>query len=211
MSTSEPIGVDFGPVSRTPLPAGLRDLLQSLRPGRGPRHGTPPWPGTLAQLYHRHPRPVVREVLGFEVPGLSVLREQGQVEVVATAGVPELVTPGQPGGAGSVTVLYLPGEELLQLSLEQAEERGLSTVEVDYGAPWPPAQPQTMRSPACGDATMIDVRGWQVGVQHRQEGRTRLAWRQRLESVQCNVSVHVPCRPVQAVELLVRCDVLPVA
>ena len=212
MSASEPVGVDFGPVSSVPLPAGLRALLESLRPGRGPRHGTPSFPGTVAQLYQPRPRPVVREVLGFEVPGLSVLREAGQMELVATVAGAELVaaarSSGRTGGRGSVTVLYVPEEEVLQLSFEEAQVRGLSAVEVDYGDPWPPARPETMRSEASGDATMVDVRGWRVGVQYGRQRRTRLAWQQRLGAVECNVAVYLPHPPLQAVELLVRCDVL---
>jgi hypothetical protein len=107
-----------------------------------------------------------------------------------------------------VTVLYVPDVEVLQLSFEEAQMRGLSTVEVDYGDPWPPAQPETMRSEGSGDATMVDVRGWHVGVQHSRRGRTRLVWQQRYGVVECNVAVYVPCPPLPAVELLVRCDVL---
>ena len=130
----------------------------------------------MAQLYHPHPRQVVREVLGFEVPALSVL--------------------------------HVPDAEVLQLPVEEGRVRGLSAVEVGYGDPWPPAQPATMRSGASGDATVLDVRGRHVGVQHSRAGRTRLAWQQRHGAVECDIAVHLPYPPVQAVELLVRCDVL---
>jgi hypothetical protein len=201
---SEAVGVDFGTLDALPLPSGLQVLLRSFRPGRA---HTPPYPGSLAQLYHRHERGQAQQILGFSLPRLSALLEAGQVELVATAGVAEVVAPGRRGGSGPVTVLYLPDEEVLQSSLEEAEERGLSTVEVDYGVPWPAARPETLRSPGSGDATMIDVRGQHVGVQHTRRGRTRLAWQQRLAEVECNIAVYLPHPPVPAVELLVRCDI----
>ena len=111
---SEAVGVDFGTLDGAPLPPGLQVLLQSFRPGRA---HTPSYPGSLAQLYHRHEREQTQQVLGFPLPRLSALLEPGQVELVATAGVAEVVAPGARGGSGPVTVLYLPDEEVLQSSL----------------------------------------------------------------------------------------------
>ena len=204
MTVSESVGVDFGPLDALPLPPGLQVLLRSFRPGHP---HTPSPPGSLAQLYHRHDRGRAEQTLGFPLARLSALLDAGQVELVATAGVAEVVAPGQRGGSGPVTVLYLPDEDVLQSSLREAEERGLSTVEVDYGVSWPSTPPETLRSPGSGDATMIDVRGQHVGVQHTRTGQTRLAWQQRLAEVECNIAVYLPHPPVQAVELLVRCDI----
>ncbi|GAA4975632.1 hypothetical protein [Kineococcus glutinatus] len=208
---SEPVGVDFGSVDALPLPLELDVLLQSLRPAR--RVHTPSRPDSLAQLYHRHEREQVQQTVGFALPRLSVLVDAGQVELVATAGRGELSAPAELGRweNASVTVLYVVDEAVLHLPGGRKHAPGVTTMDVLYGHGWPsqPAEaPRTTRSSASGDATTVLVHGAQVGVQHREHRLTRLAWRQRLGQVECGVVVHSPLKPLQAVQMLVQCDVL---
>ncbi|WP_344478431.1 hypothetical protein [Kineococcus aurantiacus] len=208
---SEPVGIDVGSVDALPLPSALQALLQSLEPALGRR--TPHSPDSLAQLYHRHKREQAQQTLGFVLPKLSVLIEAGQVELVATAGVAELRDPAELARweSASVTVLYVVDEAVLHLPGRRKWTPGVTTVEVLYGdGYWPaqPEEPRTKRSTASGDATAVLVHGYRVGVQHREQGLTRLAWRQRLGQVECGVVVHSPLKPVQAVQMLVQCDVL---
>ncbi|WP_432537665.1 hypothetical protein [Kineococcus arenarius] len=204
---SEPVGVDFGSVDEVALPQGLQVLLQSLQPGQAPHHAAPIPPPPFAR---RQDREAVRERLGFEVPGLSVLREAGQVEVLFSLDPEGLIAPQElrPGGSAAVLGLYAPGEAVLQAEMVAESASEVTTMQVQYGDPWPPVQPATLRLPTSGDTTMVSVHGRHVGVQHHRPGRTRLAWQQRFGGVNCDVAVYAVLPPVQAVQMLVQCDVL---
>ncbi|WP_344478458.1 hypothetical protein [Kineococcus aurantiacus] len=203
----EPVGVDFGPIEGIPLSEGLQVLLDSLQPGQNPQHaaGLPPSP-----FARRQDREAVLERLGFQVPGLSVLRAAGQVEVVFSLDPEGLVPPGdlRPGGSAAVVVLYAPAEAVLQAEMAVRSASAVTSMHVQYGDLWPPAPPATLRLVTSGDATLVSVRGCRVGVQHHRPGQTRLAWQQSFEGVECNVTVYVPLPPVQTVQMLVQCDVL---
>ncbi|WP_328291240.1 hypothetical protein OG218_00465 [Kineococcus sp. NBC_00420] len=207
---SEPVGVDFGPVDGEALPHGLRVLLESLQPGQAPLHAAPLPPSPFAQ---RQDREALRQRLGFAVPGLSVLREAGQVEVLFSLEPEGLVAPQElRGGSAGVLVLYAPDEAVLEAVLHAEVVAGsasqVTSMHVSYGDPWPPAQPATLRLVTSGDTTMVSVHGHHVGVQHHRVGQTRLAWQQRFGSVDCDVTVYAVFSPVSAVQMLARCDVL---
>ncbi|WP_432489158.1 hypothetical protein [Kineococcus sp. SYSU DK018] len=204
---SEPVGVDFGPIDGVALPHGLQVLLESLRAGQAPLHAALLPPSPFAR---RQDREAVRQHLGFAVPRLSLLREAGQVEVLFSLDPEGLVAPQElrPGGSAAVVVLYGPDEAVLQAEMAAGSASEVTSMHVQYGDPWPPAQPATLRLVSSGDTTMVSVHGHHVGVQHHRPGQTRLAWQQRFGGVDCDVTVYAVLPPVQAVQVLAQCDVL---
>ena len=209
---SEPVGIDFGSIDGLALAPGLQVLLTSLRPGQAPLHAAPLPPSAFTG---RQDRDAVQQRLGFAVPGLSVLREAGQVEVLFSLAPEGLIAPQElrPGSSAGVVVLYAPDEVVLQAQAAAGSASEVTTVHVQYGDPWPPARAATLRLVSSGDATVVLVHGHRVGVQHHRPGQTRLAWQQRFTAedggaVDCDVAVYAVLPPVRAVQMLAQCDVL---
>ena len=175
---SETAGIDFGSIDGVALPPGLQVLLTSLQPGQAPRHAASLPPSPFAR---RQDREAVQQRVGFAVPGLSVLREVGQVEVLFSLALEGLIAPQElrPGSSAGLVVLYAPDEVVLEVETAAGSASEVTTMHVQYGDPWPPARPATLRLVSSGDTTMVSVHGHQVGVQHHRPGQTRLAWQQR--------------------------------
>ena len=209
---SEPVGIDFGSIDGVALPPGLQVLLTSLQPGQAPRHAASLPPSPFAR---RQDREAVQRRLGFAVPGLSVLREAGQVEALFSLAPKGLIAPQKlrPGSSDALVVLYAPDEMVLQAEMAAGSASAVTTMHVQYGDPWPPPQPATVRLVGGGTSTMASGKGENVGGQRHGPGQTRLAWQQRFTveaagGVGCEVAVYGMLPPVQAVQMLAQCDVL---
>lgn len=204
-------GSELGVVTATSWPPGLQELLTSLQPQRAARHGSGSSRTAASRRYIWHKPDVVRERLGFTMPTLSVLREQGLRERFATIAGDEQVkrlAELRRGESAAVRVLYVPAEQTLGLPLEEAARGVTATLTMTYGyrASLPVEQPRTVRLTATGDYTVVDVGGQLVGVQHLLQDRTRLSWRLVRPEASYDVAVSLSCTPMQAVGTLAACD-----
>ncbi|PPK97854.1 hypothetical protein CLV92_1024 [Kineococcus xinjiangensis] len=164
----------------------------------------------MASSYTWQRPDVVRERLGFTMPTLSVLRQEGLHELYATLGCDEVERPSEvhPSGGNAVRVAYVPDEQSLNLTEDEGYHHGMTTLTMVYGsgAPWPDEAPRTRRAPASGDSTVVDLRGHHVGVQHRPGGLTRLAWVLRRPEAGYNIEVYTGRPPLEAVRMLAASD-----
>jgi hypothetical protein len=107
----EPAGSVLGVVTPTSWPQGLQELLTSLQPQRTARHGRGSSLTPMSDGYTWHQPDVVGERLGFTMPTLSALRDQGLRELFATiAGEEQVKRPAElvAGDSGAVRVVYVP-------------------------------------------------------------------------------------------------------
>lgn len=211
MIADEAAGSDLGVVTPTSWPPGLPELLTSLQPQRAARHARGSRLTPMSRGYTWHQPDVVGKRLGFTMPTLSVLREQGLRELFATLGGEEQVKrPAElgEGDSGAVRVVYLPQEQMPGLPLDEAARRVVATLTMTYGhrASSPVEQPRTVRLPATGDFTVADVAGRLIGVQHVVPDRTRLSWRLLRPEASYDVAVSMSRAPLQAVRTLAACD-----
>ncbi|WP_337063126.1 hypothetical protein [Kineococcus sp. G2] len=174
--------------------------------------GTPPLP--CAQ---------VAEHLGIALPTFPFLQQRGFTTACGSwegadlfeHPVPSASSPPPPSAdLHSVGIAYLPSDvDLERTPFHEARRRGLVWMTIEYGGCI--AQPSAVAEDGSGtdrsvaeklsraDRTRLRWRnGSALGVQYREPGYTRLAWRSTAVNHIFRVSVNVPGDPVAGVALL---------
>ena len=211
------------PVADLPLSDHLRRVLCALPPeshhrGYRSRGGGGGGQDSVEATMVRHPRGEVESWLGFPLPTLTSLEEQGHELVCVTHRLPwdgpggalpirgSLLPNGEPVQV-DVSLLWVPpGTDLAEVSFDDAQVESWVTGLVHW-SPVPRPRPDhrkrtTSFTQAAGGCTGVTVRGTRVGVQHRDAGHTRIGWSRREGGEEFGLSLHVPAEPVEALELV---------